>query len=326
MGRKDGGVLLLVRLERALEPGIASPDVVQTARLVVPAEHLPVLPQLRIDIPRQDPGLGVLPQGVHHQAGLHQHAPTGRDLALGKGNLKVLAHLLEQLALEVVDVAAQHSNLLNAAVAVEVAHELQHGLEEAGALAVLAGAGEAAQLLVGRRQHLQALEGRHAVRQVALGAVEALDVGRHGGDVALRLQGAAAHALDALEQRGELGLGGLHALEGRVGPVGLGRLEGGDGLGEVIGVALQGRRDAGAGRDGRWVREEQVEVCDGIVVDYSFVHLSVPAIVLRPSQGGPGADRLDAFNLPESSDRCSATKVVVMAAMSDDDSDGGRSR
>ena len=94
-------------------------------------------------------------------------------------------------------------------------------------------------------------------------------------------------------------------------------------------MALQGRRDAGAGRDSRRVREEEVEVCDGIVVDCSSVHGSAPvsnsSSCLAPEPGGgAGADRLDAFNLPESRDRCSAMRVVAMAATVECDSDGTR--
>jgi len=221
-------VFVLVRLHHALEPRVPPPNIVEAPRLVVAAEHLAVLPQLRVDVPVDDSRLGRVTEGIHDEAGLDQRALLGGDLALGKCHLKVLAHLLQELALQLRDLAAQRRNLLYAPVAVEVLHELYDGLQEAGALAVLPRLGQPPELLVGSREHLQPLERRHAERQVALGAVESLDVGRHRGDVLLRLDGARPHRLDLAEELRELRLGRLHALEARVGLVGLLGLEGVD--------------------------------------------------------------------------------------------------
>ena len=123
-------------------------------------------------------------------ASLDERGLASTDLALGKGHFEVLADLFEQLALQITDTPTQGSDLVDASVTVEVAHELQDSLQEAGAFAILAGAGKTTQLLIGGGKHLETLESGHRQSQVTLGAIESLNIGGHGSDVLLGLDGA----------------------------------------------------------------------------------------------------------------------------------------
>ena len=137
-------MLFLMSLHHPLEPRVTPPYIVQIPCLVVTPEDLPIFSQLCVDVPGHQPRLGVLAQGVHDVASLDERGLAGADLALGKCDLEILADLLEQLALQVTDATAESGDLVDAPVAVEVTHELEDGLQEAGTLAVLAGAEEAA--------------------------------------------------------------------------------------------------------------------------------------------------------------------------------------
>lgn len=82
------------------------------------------------------------------------------------------------------------------------------------AFAILPRRAQASQLLVCRCQHLQSLQRRHGKCQVALRAVQPLDLGRHLCDRSLRFQRSLAHAIDLREELGELRFSILNAFDG----------------------------------------------------------------------------------------------------------------
>ncbi|KAI6769877.1 hypothetical protein HG530_004506 [Fusarium avenaceum] len=181
--REYHGVLVVVRLHHAFEPCVSSSNVVQTARFIIPAEHLPVLSQLCVDIPIHQTSLGRVTKGIHDQARFDERPPARANFPFREGHLKVLANLFQEFALQLSHPSAQRRDLFNAAITVEVFHELKNSLQKTRALPVLARLGQAPELLIRRRQHLQALKSRHAQREVALGPIESLYVGRHRRDI-----------------------------------------------------------------------------------------------------------------------------------------------
>lgn len=125
---KEHRMLGVVRLQHAIEPGIPPRDIVQTPSLIIATEHLAVLAQLRVAVPSDQPAPRMLAQRIHHLARLAQHASLLLYLAFGKCNLKVLADLLQQFPLHIGDALAQSRDLVDAAIALEVRHELDHRL------------------------------------------------------------------------------------------------------------------------------------------------------------------------------------------------------
>lgn len=275
-------MLDIVCLHHAVEPRVSPRDIVQRASLIaissrimslstmsyliIASEYLSVLAQLRVAVPIDQPSPRVIPQRLHNQTRLRQRSLPLRNLSLRKYDLKVLAHLLEQLALQVRHITAQRRNLVDGAIALEVRHELNNRLQQLRTLAVLATLAQTAQLLVRRRQHLQTLQRRHREREVLLRAVQTLDVGRHLGDGLLRVHRAGPHALDLAEEVGQLRLCGLDALHA----VGIGRgLRGDDARDvfvQVMVVAAQSGGGGGDGGEGLRVVEDGVEVLDRVVV------------------------------------------------------------
>lgn len=154
----------------------------------------------------------MIPEGVDYQTRLGQHCFLLRNVALRKGNLEVLANLLQQLALHVCHIATQDSNLIDRPVALEMCHQLYDSLQELSAFTVLARFAQTPQLLIRRRQHLQPFQSRHRQGEIALCTVQALDIRRHVCNCLLGLHGPLSHAFDLLEQVRQLALGGLYPL------------------------------------------------------------------------------------------------------------------
>lgn len=251
-------VLTVIRLEHAVEPRVPPPDIVQTPRLIIPTEHLSVLPKLGIAIPIDQPRPRMFPKRIHNMTRLSQHALLLLHLALRKRDLKILTHLLQQFPLQIRDLLAQRSDLVDTPIAFEVRHELDHRLQQLGTFAVLPALAQRPQLLVRRRQHLQPLQRRHRQREVPLRVVQPLDIRRHLRNSPLRLQGAFTHALDLRKQGGELGFGILDACDGRRVGLRLLRDERGDGGVELMLVFAESGGDGGDGGEGGGVREQGV--------------------------------------------------------------------
>ncbi len=174
---------------------------------------MPVFPKLCVAVPSDEARPRVVSQSVHDQACIRQSRPALSDLALCKGKLEILADLLEQRPLQLRHVPTEQRDLIDGPVALKVGHELYHSLQQLRALIVLSRLGEAPELFVGCRQHLQPLQRRHGEGEIPLGAVQALDVGRHVCDHTLRPDRLVAYAFDLSEQLGELPPGGLDATD-----------------------------------------------------------------------------------------------------------------
>jgi hypothetical protein len=159
------------------------------------------------------------------------------------------------------------SNLVDAAICLEVGHELDYGGNQMGAIAVLTGGGQGTQLLVGSCQHLQALESSHGQGQVPLGLVETLDVGRHVGDGSLGVERSRAHAIDATKDVSQL----FFCTRDTAHTVGialcLARLHAAHVLMQLMLLFVQLLRYGGGLVERRCMSEEGVQMCDGVVLD-----------------------------------------------------------
>ena len=111
-------------LHHSFEPSISPTDVVQATGFIVASEDLSVLSQLSIDIPVHEASFGGISKSVHDKAGFNKHTPSQADFPLGECHLKVLADLLQKLALQLSHTPAQRRDLFDTAIAIEVFHEL----------------------------------------------------------------------------------------------------------------------------------------------------------------------------------------------------------
>lgn len=210
----------------------------------------------------------MITQSIYNMASVGQHSPVGLDIVLDKAKFKVFTDLLEQFTLQVGDILTQGGDLIYAAISLEVGHELNDGLEQLGAIAVLASGDEETQLVVGSGQHLQTLQGGHGHGEIAFCSIEALDIEGHVGNGKFGLLGALADILDVGEESSQVRLGLLYSLDAvRVGS-GLTGDEGGDAIVEVTLVLSEAGRDTRDGREGGRVGEDGVEVMDWVIVDW----------------------------------------------------------
>jgi hypothetical protein len=146
----------------------------------------------------------MFPKCIHHQACFRECSLPLRNLTLREYNLKIFADLLQQFPLQVSDIPTQSRNLVDGSIALEVRHELYDGLQERRTFPILPRLAQSPQLLVCCGQHLQPLQRRHGQCEIALRAVQPLDVCRHLRDSLFRLYRTLPHILNLLEQIGEL--------------------------------------------------------------------------------------------------------------------------
>lgn len=151
----------------------------------------------------------MIPQRIQHQTSLRQHPLLPRHLPPRKRQLEILTNLLQQFPLQIRDLPPQRSNLINGPIALKVRHQLYDRPQQLRTLPVLPALPQPSQLLIRRREHLQALQRRHRERQVPLRPVKPLDIRRHLRDRLLGLERALPHAIDLLQEDGELGFRGL---------------------------------------------------------------------------------------------------------------------
>src|SRR5262249_5681693 len=93
--REDRSMFLIVGLQHSTEPRVPPRDVIQRPSLLIPPQNLPILPQLSIAIPRDEPGSRIPSQCTPNQTRFRQNPLPLRNLPFRKRDLKILTHLLQ---------------------------------------------------------------------------------------------------------------------------------------------------------------------------------------------------------------------------------------
>ena len=179
----------------------------------------------------------MLSERIHDQTSLRQHSSLLLNFAFCECDLEIFAHLLQRFSLQLGYIPAQCCYLVYASIALEVRHKLNDRLQQVRALPILPRLTQASQLLIRRREHLQALQRCHRQRQVLLRAVKPLNIRRHLCDCPLGLQRSRTDALNPTEELRQLGLSILDALDGVIVGGGLGVDQRGDIVVELAFVA-----------------------------------------------------------------------------------------